>query len=149
MTLPEPIQPMMSYMQPNMQQGMNPMMMSFNGGRPPMGQPPVNRAMPPMNPAYLQGVLGNALKQKADPNQLQDIQDQLNQQDQAEEDAHEAWARWNKWYNWDTWQGRRPIDDLLGKPTLPPVDPGGFHLPWLVPGSTSKRVKPSASRKKK
>ena len=138
---------MMSYMQPNMQQGMNPMMMNFNGGRPPMGQPPVNRAMPPMNPAFLQGVLGNALKQKADPNQLQDIQDQLNQQDQAEQDAAaldrktERWARlWTYGEEDGTWY------DGLG-PTMPPWGP--MYLPWFAPGSTSKRVKPSASKKKK
>ena len=110
MALPEPIQPMMSYMQPNMQQGMNPMMMNFNGGQPPMSQPPVNRAMPPMNPAYLQGVLGNALKPKADPNQLQDIQDQINQQEDQMLNWWQQQISNNPW----TWRGK-----------LTPAMPGG------------------------
>ena len=102
MPLPEPIQPMMSYMQPNMQQGMNPMMMGFNGGRPPMGQPPTNRSMMPPHPAYLQGLIGNALKQKADPNQLQDIDNQINQQ----EDQMLGWWQQQIANNPWTWRGK-------------------------------------------
>tara|TARA_R100000808_G_scaffold1130_3_gene5218 strand:+ start:3463 stop:3813 length:351 start_codon:yes stop_codon:yes gene_type:complete len=116
MALPEPIgQPMMSYMQPGMQGGMQPPMMSgFGAGRPPMGQPPFGNKMweGPFDPQMLDFMQYGGRK-PADPHMLWVLDQAMNEQENIEGNQLLRWqdsVRKDPW----TWRGK-----------ITPAIPGG------------------------